>query len=132
MTIIGGYKEQNKNGQPVTQQQKDKDLAKLAKDLKIPVTSPLLDDLRDYYIPGDYDDDEEARWLILDVQRDGKIDGGDLEGRLAAIKNETIREATRKRVESIMKGFEPTEDFRKKANKRFNAIANMIKMTVQF
>jgi len=125
LTIIGGYKEQNKNGQVVTQQQKDKDLAKLAKDLQIPVTSPLLDDLRNYYIPGDYDDDEEARWLILDVQRDGKIDGGDLEGRLAAIKNEKIREATRKRVESILKGFEPTEDFRKKANKRFNALANI-------
>ena len=46
LTIIGGYKEQNKNGQVVTQQQKDKDLAKVAKDLQIPVTSPLLDDLR--------------------------------------------------------------------------------------
>ena len=127
LKLIEGYKAQHKEGKPVTQQQKDKDIAKLAKDLNIPVTSPLLKELTDYYIPGDYDDDEEARWLILDVQRDGKIDGGDLEGRLAAIENETIREETRKRVESIMKGFEPSDANRKKANKRFNAIANIDK-----
>mgnify|MGYP003333232261 FL=1 len=95
-TLIEGYRAQNKEGKPVTLEQKEKDIAKLAKDLNLSPSDPLLKRLNDYYVPGDYDDEEEAQWLLADIRKDGKIDGGDLAGRLAAIENGTIRAATEK------------------------------------
>ena len=96
-TLIEGYRAQQKDGRPVSLEQKEKDLAKLAKDLGLSTGDPSLKRLADYYVPGDYDDEAEAQMLIQDVRFNGKIDGGDLEGRLSAIKNGDIRKTTRTR-----------------------------------
>ena len=122
--LIEGYQAQQKDGRPVTQEQKDKDIAKLAKDLNISPGDPLLKRINDYYIPGDYDDVAEAQNLILDVRMDGKIDGGDLAGRLSVIKNEKIRKETKDKVEALLAGFTPSDDHEKDAAKFFNALAN--------
>ena len=123
-TIIEGYRAQNKSGVPVTLEQKEKDIAKLAKDLNLSPSDPLLKRINDYYVPGDYDDVAEAQNLILDVRTDGKIDGGDLEGRLAAIQNSAIRKETRTKVEELLSGFKPSADHEKDAAAFFNALAN--------
>ena len=122
--IIEGYKTQNADGRPVTLEQKEKDIAKLAKDLGLSTGDPLLKRLNDYYVPGDYDDEEEARWLLADIRKDGKIDGGDLEGRLAAIESGDIRKETRKKAKDLLAGFIPSDDHEKDAAKFFNALAN--------
>ena len=122
--LIESYRAQNKEGRPVTLEQKEKDLAKLAKDLGLSTGDPLLKRLADYYVPGDYDDEAEAQMLIQDVRFNGKIDGGDLEGRLSAIQNGDIRKATRKKVEELLAGFEPSDKHIKDAAKIFNAITN--------
>ena len=122
--IIESYRAQNKEGKPVTLEQKEKDLAKLAKDLGLSPSDPLLKRLNDYYVPGDYDDEEEARWPLADIRKDGKIDGGDLEGRLSAIENGDIRKATKKKAEDLLAGFEPSDKHVKDAAKIFNAITN--------
>ena len=124
-TIIEGYRAQNKEGKPVTLEQKEKDIAKLAKDLNLSPSDPLLKRLNDYYVPGDYDDEEEAQWLLADIRRDGKIDGGDLEGRLSAIENGDIRKATKKKAEDLLAGFEPSDKHTKDAAKIFNAMSNV-------
>ena len=124
-TIIEGYRAQNKEGKPVTLEQKEKDIAKLAKDLNLSPSDPLLKRLNDYYVPGDYDDEEEAQWLLADIRRDGKIDGGDLEGRLSAIENGDIRKATKKKAEDLLAGFEPSDKHTKDAAKIFNSISNV-------
>ena len=128
-TLIEGYRAQNKEGKPVTLEQKEKDIAKLAKDLNLSPSDPLLKRLNDYYVPGDYDDEEEAQWLLADIRKDGKIDGGDLAGRLAAIENGTIRAATKKKAEALLAGFEPSKDHETDAARIFNAMVN--KKTVQ-
>jgi hypothetical protein len=122
--IIEGYKSQNADGRPVTLEQKEKDLAKLAKDLGLSTGDPLLKRLNDYYVPADYDDEDSARWLLQDIRTDGKIDGGDLEGRLAAIQNGEIRKDTKKKAEELLAGFEPSDKHVKDAAKIFNAITN--------
>ena len=123
-SLIEGYRAQQKDGRPVTLEQKEKDLAKLAKDLGLSTGDPLLKRLADYYVPADYDDEEEARWILQDIRRDGKIDGGDLEGRLSAIENGEIRKQTRKDAEELLKGFQPSDKHVKDAAKIFNAITN--------
>tara|TARA_A200000159_G_scaffold114816_1_gene108125 strand:+ start:1226 stop:3976 length:2751 start_codon:yes stop_codon:yes gene_type:complete len=124
-SLIEGYRAQNKDGRPVTLEQKEKDIAKLAKDLGLSTSDPLLKRLNDYYVPGDYDDEEEAQWLLADIRRDGKIDGGDLEGRLSAIENGDIRKATKKKAEALLAGFEPSDKHTKDAAKIFNAMSNV-------
>ena len=76
-----------------------KDLHKIAKDLGLPVTDQKLKKLADYYVPGDYDDEEEARFLLLDAA-DGKIDSGTLEARLAAIQDGDIRRELKQMLKS--------------------------------
>ena len=100
-----------------------KDLHKIAKDLGLPVTDPKLKKLADYYVPGDYDDEEEARFLLLDAA-DGKIDSGTLEARLAAIKDGDIRKRTKTDAEDLINGFKPSSANVAKANKMFNALVN--------
>ena len=100
-----------------------KDLHKIAKDLGLPVTDPKLKKLADYYVPGDYDDEEEARFLLLDAA-DGKIDSGTLEARLAAIKDGDIRKRTKTDAEDLINGFKPSSTNVGKANKLFNALVN--------
>ena len=100
-----------------------KDLHKIAKDLQLPVTDPKLKKLADYYVPGDYDDEEEARFLLLDAA-DGKIDSGTLEARLAAIKDGDIRKRTKTDAEDLINGFKPSSTNVGKANKLFNALVN--------
>ena len=103
-----------------------KDLHKIAKDLQLPVTDPKLKKLADYYVPGDYDDEEEARFLLLDAA-DGKIDSGSLEARLAAIKDGDIRKRTKTDAEELINGFKPSSANTAKANKMFNALVNVKK-----
>ena len=100
-----------------------KDLHKIAKDLGLPVTDQKLKKLADYYVPGDYDDEEEARFLLLDAA-DGKIDSGTLEARLAAIKDGDIRKRTKTDAEDLINGFKPSSTNVGKANKLFNALVN--------
>jgi hypothetical protein len=100
-----------------------KDLHKIAKDLGIPVTDPKLKKLADYYVPGDYDDEEEARFLLLDAA-DGKIDSGTLEARLAAIQDGDIRKRVKQEAEDLINGFKPSSANVSKANKMFNALVN--------
>mgnify|MGYP001423941817 FL=1 len=100
-----------------------KDLHKIAKDLGLPVTDPKLKKLADYYVPGDYDDEEEARFLLLDAA-DGKIDSGTLEARLAAIQDGDIRKRTKTDAEELISGFKPSSTNVGKANKLFNALVN--------
>ena len=100
-----------------------KDLHKIAKELQLPVTDPKLKKLADYYVPGDYDDEEEARFLLLDAA-DGKIDSGTLEARLAAIKDGDIRKRTKTDAEDLINGFKPSSANTAKANKLFNALVN--------
>jgi hypothetical protein len=103
-----------------------KDLHKIAKDLGLPVTDPKLKKLADYYVPGDYDDEEEARFLLLDAA-DGKIDSGTLEARLAAIKDGDIRKRVKQEAEDLINGFKPSSALTSKANKMFNALVNVKK-----
>ena len=100
-----------------------KDLHKIAKELQLPVTDPKLKKLADYYVPGDYDDEEEARFLLLDAA-DGKIDSGTLEARLAAIQDGDIRKRTKTDAEELINGFKPSSTNVGKANKMFNALVN--------
>ena len=100
-----------------------KDLHKIAKELQLPVTDPKLKKLADYYVPGDYDDEEEARFLLLDAA-DGKIDSGTLEARLAAIQDGDIRKRTKTDAEELINGFKPSSTNVSKANKLFNALVN--------
>ena len=100
-----------------------KDLHKIAKDLGLPVTDQKLKKLADYYVPGDYDDEEEARFLLLDAA-DGKIDSGTLEARLAAIQDGDIRKRTKTDAEELISGFKPSSTNVGKANKLFNALVN--------
>jgi hypothetical protein len=101
-----------------------KDLHKIAKELQLPVTDPKLKKLADYYVPGDYDDEEEARFLLLDAA-DGKIDSGSLEARLAAIQDGDIRKRTKTDAEELINGFKPSSANVSKANKMFNALVNV-------
>jgi hypothetical protein len=103
-----------------------KDLHKIAKDLQIPVTDPKLKKLADYYVPGDYDDEEEARFLLLDAA-DGKIDSGTLEARLAAIQDGDIRKRVKTEAEDLINGFKPSSTLKGKAEKMFNALVNVKK-----
>jgi len=100
-----------------------KDLHKIAKELQLPVTDPKLKKLADYYVPGDYDDEEEARFLLLDAA-DGKIDSGDLAGRLAAIQDGDIRKRVKKEAEDLINGFIPSSQNLGNARKMFNALVN--------
>jgi len=100
-----------------------KDLHKIAKDLQLPVTDQKLKKLADYYVPGDYDDEEEARFLLLDAA-DGKIDSGTLEARLAAIQDGDIRKRVKAEAEQLINGFKPSSTNVTKANKMFNALVN--------
>ena len=100
-----------------------KDLHKIAKELQLPVTDQKLKKLADYYVPGDYDDEEEARFLLLDAA-DGKIDSGTLEARLAAIQDGDIRKRTKTDAEELINGFKPSSTNVSKANKLFNALVN--------
>ena len=121
-SAIEGYKDLP-DDVVLTRDMVTKDLHKIAKDLGIPVTDPKLKKLADYYVPGDYDDEEEARFLLLDAA-DGKIDSGTLEARLAAIKDGDIRKRTKTDAEELINGFKPSSALTAKANKMFNALVN--------
>ena len=71
----------------------------------------------------DYDDEEEARFLLLDAA-DGKIDSGDLAGRLAAIQDGGIRKRVKKEAEDLINGFVPSSENLGNARKMFNALVN--------
>mgnify|MGYP001473829235 FL=1 len=121
-SAIEGYKDLP-DDVVLTRDMVTKDLHKIAKDLGLPVTDPKLKKLADYYVPGDYDDEEESRFILLDAA-DGKIDSGTLEARLAAIKDGDIRKRTKTDAEELINGFKPSSALTAKANKMFNALVN--------
>ena len=121
-SAIEGYKDLP-DDVVLTRDMVTKDLHKIAKELQLPVTDPKLKKLADYYVPGDYDDEEEARFLLLDAA-DGKIDSGTLEARLAAIQDGDIRKRTKTDAEELINGFKPSSTNVGKANKMFNALVN--------